>query len=89
MHTAVFHAAAVWMVLLLGASAVLAGRARSLLSRVLALDMLVLVLVALLVLVADENRVSYYLDAALALAVLSFVATVAAARYETEGRVFG
>ncbi len=88
MHTAVFNAAVVWMALLLAASAGLVVRARSVLARILALDMLVLVLVALLVLFADENRVGYYLDAALALAVLSFVATVAAARYESEGRLF-
>lgn len=87
MHTAVFHAGVVWMALLLGASAVLVVRARSVLSRILALDMLVLVLVALLVLFADEKRLSYFLDAALALALLSFVATVASARYHAQGRV--
>ncbi len=88
MHTVVFHAAVVWMAFLLAASAGLVVRAPSVLSRILALDMLVLVLVALLVLFADENRTAYYLDAALALAVLSFVATVASARYHAEGRVF-
>lgn len=88
MHTAVFHAAVVWMAVLLAASAGLVVRSRSVLSRILALDMLVLVLVALLVLAADESRLSYLMDAALALSLLSFVATVAAARYHVQGRLF-
>jgi multicomponent Na+:H+ antiporter subunit F len=88
MHTAVFYTAVVWMAALLAASAGLVVQAPSVLSRILALDMLVLVLVALLVLFADENRLAHFLDAALALSVLSFVATVAAARYHSEGRLF-
>lgn len=88
MHTAVFHAAVVWMAVLLAASAGLVIRSRSALSRILALDMLVLVLVALLVLAADESRLPYLMDAALALSLLSFVATVAAARYHAQGRLF-
>ncbi len=88
MHTVVFHVAVAWMALLFAASAGLVVRAPSVLSRVVALDMLVLVLVALLVLVAGDSELTYYLDAALALAVLSFVATVAATRYHEEGRLF-
>lgn len=76
------------MTVLLGASVVLVVRARTTLSRLLALDVAILVLIALLVLVAGANEVSYYLDAALVLALLSFVATVAAARYHSEGRLF-
>lgn len=81
MHTTVFTVAALWMTALLGVSVVLVVRARSVLSRVLTLDMLVLILVALLVLWADATGASYYMDAALALALLAFVTTVAAARY--------
>ncbi len=88
MHEAVFYLAALWMTGLLVVSVVLVIRARSSLSRILALDMLILILVALLVLFSDANRVPYYLDAALVLALLSVVATIAAARYHSEGRLF-
>ncbi len=88
MHTAVFYAAALWMTGLLGVSVFLVVRARSSLSRILALDMLILILIALLVLFADATRTSYYLDAALALALLALGATVAASRYHSEERPF-
>jgi multicomponent Na+:H+ antiporter subunit F len=88
MHEAVFHLAALWMTVLLGLSVVSVIRARSALTRILALDMTILILIALLVLFSDAQRVSYYLDAALMLALLSVIATVAAARYHGEGRLF-
>ena len=88
MHEAVFALAAVWMTGLLGISVVVVIRARSAMSRILALDMLTLILIAFLILYADANRAPFYLDAALALALLSFVATLAAARYHSEGRIF-
>jgi len=52
-----------------------------------ALDTLTLVLVALLVLYAASGRSPYLLDAALVLALLSFVGTLAAARYFGERRI--
>lgn len=88
MHEAVFYVAALWMTGLLVVTVVAVIRARSSLSRILALDMLILILVALLVLFSDANRVSYFLDAALVLALLSVVATIGAARYHSEGRLF-
>jgi multicomponent Na+:H+ antiporter subunit F len=88
MHTVVFYAAALWMTALLAASIVLVIRAPSIPSRILTLDMLVLILVALLVLLSDTLRVGYFLDAALVLALLSFVATLAAARFHGEGDLF-
>lgn len=89
MHVVVFYAAALWMTVLLATSIVLVIRARSVGSRIIALDMAILILVALLVLLSDVERVPYFLDAALALALLSFAATIAAARYyETEGDLF-
>jgi multisubunit Na+/H+ antiporter MnhF subunit len=87
-HTTVFYLAVVWMTVLLGASVVLVIRAPSVLSRILSLDMVILIVVALLVLLTDSLRVSYYLDAALVLALLSLAATIAAARYHAEGRIF-
>jgi multicomponent Na+:H+ antiporter subunit F len=88
MHELVFFAAVVWLTVLLGASAAGVARARNTPSRILALDMLVLILIALLVVFADARRSAVYLDAALLLTVLSFVATLAAARYHAEGRIF-
>lgn len=88
MHEIVFYAAAVWMTGLLGVSVVFVVRARSAMVRILGLDVVTLILVAFLILFADANRSSYYLDAALALALLSFVATLAAARYHSERRLF-
>ena len=88
MHEAVFYAAAVWMTGLLGVSVVLVVRARSAMVRILGLDVLTLILVALLILYADANRAPYFLDAALALALLSFISTLAAARYHSERRLF-
>ena len=88
MHSVVFTVGAVWMAVLLGASAVMLVRARSLLSRILSLDMLILIVIALLVLFGSEKALSFYLDAALALALLSFVATLVAARYRADRRPF-
>lgn len=56
--------------------------------RILALDTLTLVLVALLVLYGDAQREVYYLDVALILALLAFVGTLAAARYYGERKIF-
>lgn len=88
MHTAVFYLAVAWAVLLLGAAALLIARQRSLLTRVLALDTMTLLVVALLTLIAHYTRAAYYLDAALVLALLSFGSTLAAARYHSQRRIF-
>jgi multicomponent Na+:H+ antiporter subunit F len=88
MHQVVFYAAAAWMTVLLGVSVVLVIRARSAMVRILGLDVLTLLLVAFLILYADTNRSPYFLDAALALALLSFIGTLASARYHSEGRIF-
>ena len=63
-------------------------RARTTAERRVALDAAVLVLVGLLGLVAGEEQRSYPLDAAGALALLSFVSTLAAARYLGDRRPF-
>ncbi|HLL49097.1 MAG TPA: monovalent cation/H+ antiporter complex subunit F [Thermomicrobiales bacterium] len=88
MHVEVFYLAGVWMTGLLGIGVVLVIRARSALRRILALDVLTLILIALLILYADASQTAYYLDAALALALLSFIATLAAVRYHSDGRLF-
>ena len=88
MHEIVFRAAAFWMAVLLCISLLTMVRARSSLTRVLALDLVTLLLIALLILYSDSRQVGYYLHAALVLSVLSFLATIAAARYHSEGEIF-
>lgn len=88
MHQAVFYIAALWLTGLVIACAIRVLTARSMASRILALDTLVLFLIGLLVLWSDAEGVPYFLDAALVLAVLAFAATLAAARFHGEGRVF-
>ncbi len=88
MHEIVFYFAFAWMTVLLVISAAAVIRLRSTASRILALDMLTLILVALLVLYAEAQRTPYYLDAALILSLLAFLATLALSRYHGERRLF-
>ena len=81
--------AMVWVTLLLVAGGLVLVRARDVQQRVVALDLLAVVTVALLALLSYFWDVGYYLDAAVALSLLSFVATVAAARYLVSGGPFG
>ena len=52
------------------------------------LDVLVIILIALLTTLSYDRGVSYYIDAALGLALLSFVSTLVAARYVMRGGPF-
>lgn len=88
MHEIVFYVAFVWITVLLVVSAAAVVRLRSTARRILALDMLTLILVALLVLYSDSQRSLYYMDAALVLSLLAFVATLALGRYHGERRIF-
>lgn len=88
MHEIVFYFAFVWMTVLLGVSVAAVILLRSTAGRILALDMLTLILIALLVLYADANRSPYFMDAALVLSLLAFTATVALSRYFGERKVF-
>lgn len=88
MHTVVFYAAAGWMTVLLVVSVIATIRLRATAGRILALDTLTLVLVGLLVLFSDIFQTAYYLEAALILALLAFVSTIAAARYHGERKIF-
>jgi multicomponent Na+:H+ antiporter subunit F len=69
-----------WATLLLVAGGLLLLRSRDKLHRVLALDVLVMIVVALLTALSYLRDVSYYIDAALALALLSFTATLVVVR---------
>jgi multisubunit Na+/H+ antiporter MnhF subunit len=88
MHEVVFYGAMIWMTGLLCICIGMVIRARSALVRILALDTVTLVLVALLILYSTTTESSFYLDAALMLALLSFLSTIVAARYHSEGRIF-
>ena len=88
MHEIVFYAAVFWMTVLLVVGVVAVVGISSTTGRILALDTLTLVLVALLVLYGDAQREVYYLDVALILALLAFVGTLAAARYYGERKIF-
>lgn len=88
MHEIVFQIATLWLALLILPCGVLVLRARSTASRILALDTLVLVLIGILVLLSDAERVPFFLDAALLLALLAFISSIAAARFYSRGRLF-
>jgi multicomponent Na+:H+ antiporter subunit F len=83
-----FFGGIAWLAVLLGVLVVRLARAETTGQRILTLDLVTLVLIALLAIAAAEDRKPYALDAALALALLSFVATLAAARYYETRRPF-
>lgn len=87
MHDLVFFLAIAWVTVLLVACAAAVVRLRTTAARILALDALTLILVALLVVYATGQRSSYYMDAALILALLAFLSTLVAARYHGERKV--
>ncbi|HEY6747857.1 MAG TPA: monovalent cation/H+ antiporter complex subunit F [Mycobacteriales bacterium] len=89
MPSVVLVPALVWVTLLLVVGGLALIRARDVLQRVIAFDLLAVLVVALLSMLSYLRDVGYYLDAAVALALLSFVATVAAARYLSSGGPFG
>jgi multicomponent Na+:H+ antiporter subunit F len=70
-----------WAVLLLTVGGMLLLRASDSLHRLLALDVLGTIVIILLTTLSYLNGVSYYIDAALALALLSLSATIVAAQY--------
>jgi multicomponent Na+:H+ antiporter subunit F len=88
MRQAMVVVALVWMTLLLVAGGLMLLRSRDMLQRIVAFDLLASIVIALLALLSYLRHTSYYLDAALALALLSFVSTLAAARHYAEGGPF-
>jgi multisubunit Na+/H+ antiporter MnhF subunit len=88
MHPLMLAVATYWIAILLGIMLVYVFATKSTLSRILALDTLTLILIGFLALAAGNAGVSHGLDAALVLALLSFVGTVAAAHYYRRGRIF-
>lgn len=88
MSDIVFYIAMIWLIVLFCICVVMVARAKSGLVRILSLDTLSLVLVAILVAYSATNHTSYFLDAALVLALISFVSVIATARYYAERRLF-
>lgn len=88
MHEIVYYAAMVWMSGLLCVCIGMVIRTNSSVVRILGFDALTLIVIALLILYSTTTESSYYLDAALMLALVSFVSTVVAARYYSEREIF-
>jgi multicomponent Na+:H+ antiporter subunit F len=84
----VWDIAAGWATLLLVLGGLLLLRSPGMLHRLLVLDVLVVLLIALLTTLSYVRGRSYYVDAALGLALLSFTSTLVAARYLTRGGPF-
>lgn len=87
-QNAIFYVGVVWLAVLLGVVVIKVAASKTTGQKILALDLLTLVLIGLLALVAGETQRAYPLEAALALGLLSFVATLAAARYYENRRPF-
>lgn len=88
MHDVVYFIAMIWLVVLFCVCVVMIVRAESGLVRVLSLDTLTLVLVALLMVYSVTTGTAYYLDGAVVLALISFISVIAAVRYHGERRLF-
>jgi multicomponent Na+:H+ antiporter subunit F len=78
---ALLLASLVWVLVLLGALAVALARARDTPRRLVLSDAAVILVVVSLALTAIRVGEAYFLDAALALALLSFVASIAVAAH--------
>jgi multicomponent Na+:H+ antiporter subunit F len=70
-----------WVAGLMALCAVALVRVRSFVKRLVLMDLSVMLLVCLLIVLSIRRDETYFLDAALALSLLSFVGTVAVASY--------
>jgi multicomponent Na+:H+ antiporter subunit F len=77
-----------WVTLLLVAGGLVLLRAQDVFQRIVALDALSVLVVCLLALLSYARDEPYYFDAAVALSLLSLVASVAAARFLGSGGPF-
>jgi multicomponent Na+:H+ antiporter subunit F len=76
------------MVAMLPLASIRLVRGKEIGDRLLALDMITTLLIGIMVLLAVVDSQTLLIDVALALAALSFVGTLATARFIAEGRVF-
>jgi multicomponent Na+:H+ antiporter subunit F len=86
MPEAVATVAFAWSTVLLAVAGLVLLRAPDTLHRLLALDVLATILIIVLATLSYLERTSYSIDAALALSLLSFAATLVAALYITRRR---
>ena len=86
MHSILLTIAIVWLAVLFAVLLILIARPQSSLQRILAFDVLSLVIVGMLAMIAYHQASVFYLDAALALALLAFISTIAAVSYKRYGR---
>ena len=84
MHGLVFHIAVVWIALLGAGGLLVLVRSSSPFVRILAIDTLVLLVVAFLLLVAIDAERPVFADAAIVLALVGFTTTVALVRVERD-----
>lgn len=84
MHETILYLGLLWLTLLLGIGLLLVVRARTFMRRIMVLDALSLILIAFLTLFAYSQRQVAYLDAALVMALLTFLVTIAASHYHSE-----
>lgn len=80
--------ALLWLLLLLAVSSVAIVRSRSQVQAIVVFDFLNFVVIAVLVVVSFARGVTWYLDTALVLALLSFTATIALAKASMGRRMF-
>lgn len=88
MHTVLLYIAIGWTALLFAVSVPLAVRAKSTTTRIMVLDTLSLLLIALMALFSRLTQSPYYLEAALLLALVAFIATLGAVEYDSQGKLF-
>lgn len=77
----------VWLTVLIAALSIASSRHGSLVGRILWIDTLAVLLIALLAVIGYVRREAAYLDTGIVLALLAFAGTLAAARYHEEGRL--
>lgn len=80
-------AAVVWAAVLLAALSMAASARGSLMAKILWVDTLALVLIALVAAIGYVRASPGYLDVAIVLALLSFAGTLAAVRFHDEGHL--
>lgn len=88
MPDAALTAAAIWLVVLVAACALGTVTSSSRPGRILALDTLAFALVGLLAVRSAAEDAPYFLDAAVVIALLGFVATLATVLFHTRGGPF-
>ena len=84
----IYRFALVVQVVLLLLSALRAAIGPSLADRLLAIDLITTILIGVIIVLALMNENESLIDIGIALAALSFIATLALTRYISEGKVF-